>query len=334
MASIIVPMLFSTFDFSYFMRFISAFTYFIGYFSILVYIKKNHNSSSDFLFNLIINITCLYILGTVMLYLIPSLKEFWFSKIFIGNIQEGLYENHIAYSFRIGWSGFSGFGMTFMCSLSIVLSLYLFNKNRLTTFLFKIILLLIGNAFYGRVGLLISLLVLITYVIWNLFIKGRFIDLILLSVLSLVAFLLILNLRTKSFVIDQWYEWAMSPLKSLFLYGTVNQDVMFNMYFFPEIRTFLFGDGRYTGLNGGYYMNVDVGYMRPILFYGIFNTIIFYFLIIKKIFKLSLKDFKEISILLIMIVFLFEIKGEIIFMILPLLFIFRIYINSERGIRI
>lgn len=43
-------------------------------------------------------------------------------------------------------------------------------------------------------------------------------------------------------------------------------------YFKVDISTLLFGDGRYTGLDGLYYMHTDAGYMRNILYWGIFAT--------------------------------------------------------------
>lgn len=43
-----------------------------------------------------------------------------------------------------------------------------------------------------------------------------------------------------------------------------------DMYFMPAFKTFMIGDGYYTNKSGGgYYMQVDAGYMRQILFGGI-----------------------------------------------------------------
>ena len=67
------------------------------------------------------------------------------------------------YTFRYGWSGFSGFRTTYSCSISVIFLLYLyFEKNNgyiksLKTSSFAILLLLnlLGNMFYGRIGVVI-----------------------------------------------------------------------------------------------------------------------------------------------------------------------------------
>ncbi len=54
--------------------------------------------------------------------------------------------------------------------------------------------------------------------------------------------------------------------------STSSTDLMINkQYFMPSTQTLLHGDGRYVGLDGhGYYMETDAGYMRAILYGGIF----------------------------------------------------------------
>ncbi|WP_153045493.1 hypothetical protein [Marinobacter salexigens] len=47
-----------------------------------------------------------------------------------------------------------------------------------------------------------------------------------------------------------------------------------NMYYYPGDKTFIFGDGRYSSDSGGYYGSVDAGYMRYILYGGVFYQIL------------------------------------------------------------
>ncbi|GKQ61897.1 hypothetical protein KAM338_20740 [Aeromonas caviae] len=47
------------------------------------------------------------------------------------------------------------------------------------------------------------------------------------------------------------------------------------MYFIPELKTIIFGDGAYTNADGSYYMKTDSGYMRQILLFGLFGLVSF-----------------------------------------------------------
>lgn len=46
-----------------------------------------------------------------------------------------------------------------------------------------------------------------------------------------------------------------------------------DMIFYPGDRTFLLGDGLFYEANGSQYMDTDVGYMRLILYFGLFGTL-------------------------------------------------------------
>ena len=46
----------------------------------------------------------------------------------------------------------------------------------------------------------------------------------------------------------------------------------------PELPTLLIGDGKYTMPGGYYYMSTDVGFMRAILYFGIFGCLLNYLL--------------------------------------------------------
>lgn len=48
-------------------------------------------------------------------------------------------------------------------------------------------------------------------------------------------------------------------------------EIIYNMVWFPEYKTFFFGDGWFK-LDGRQYMDTDVGYMRLILYFGLFGT--------------------------------------------------------------
>lgn len=59
---------------------------------------------------------------------------------------------------------------------------------------------------------------------------------------------------------------------------TTSTDALADMYIFPSrLSTYIFGDGLFSGLYGGYYMGTDVGFLRLLFYFGIFGLFaIFY----------------------------------------------------------
>src|SRR5699024_2214086 len=144
------------------------------------------------------------------------------------------------------------------------------------------------------------------------------------SILGLFIFVTILS--TFNETVAGWYNWVLEPVINLFETGelqTRSTNILWNMWFIPDIKTILVGDGYYTSpLNSGYYMGTDVGFLRPILFYGFLFTALYY--LIPIIIGLNIdSDHNRSSKLLIFMffisIFIFEVKGEVIIMFLPIL---------------
>ena len=95
-------------------------------------------------------------------------------------------------------------------------------------------------------------------------------------------------------------------------FTTVSTDVLQDMYFPVSMKTFVLGDGLYTGEFGGYYMSTDAGYMRQILYFGIigfFSLVCFQmtFFMYKQGSKTKLYSFA-----IIILLFVLHYKGEVI----------------------
>src|SRR5690606_31294028 len=59
--------------------------------------------------------------------------------------------------------------------------------------------------------------------------------------------------------------------------STVSTDKLSKMYFSVPYDTLLFGDGHWNDPDGvGYYMQTDAGYMRHVLYFGLFPSMILY----------------------------------------------------------
>lgn len=84
-----------------------------------------------------------------------------------------------------------------------------------------------------------------------------------------------------------------------------------DMYFDLSPSQVLIGDGLYTASNGLYYMNTDVGFMRNVLFWGSGCTIILYiYEIVFLYFRANTIKSKFFSTLVLIMLFIFEFKGQ------------------------
>ena len=110
-----------------------------------------------------------------------------------------------------------------------------------------------------------------------------------------------------------------------------SMESMFSMYRFPDdLKTWIIGDAKWMNDSGtGYYMNVDIGYLRALYYLGIFGLIalfVYYYRTIKIIF-FNNRVFDKTPILSILAllgyVLVLNLKGpaDIIYYILPYYFI-------------
>ncbi len=93
--------------------------------------------------------------------------------------------------------------------------------------------------------------------------------------------------------------------------STPSTDALFGrMYFLPETKTVLIGEGRYTNEDGSYYMRTDAGYMRDILYYGIFGIITLF------IYQILFFNWKRLlvfqNILILTYLSILHLKGDVI----------------------
>lgn len=332
--SFLFPIIYNTNDFTYVNVVLALFRRFIITVFLILIIVKNHGVDSvmeRFMYYFALS-TLIYVVSTILFIVFPSLKEKWFQIIVLENNVDNLLLNY-GYTMRIGWQGFSGFRNTISCTLSVVFILYLklskYSSLQISNTKFVIIVLtsIMGNMFYGRIGIVASAgAILISVLFYKKFNLRIFIRIIL---VFLFLFVIIFFVKSYVPVVQEWYTWMSKPFINLFRTGHFNNystDMLLKkMIFMPEFNTLIHGDGRYTVANfsiGRYYMGTDSGFMRQILFWGIVPTAIIYFMWFRLIFSIS-KDYVLISMLL-YISILFEIKGETYYEIIPLLLVFSI----------
>jgi hypothetical protein len=96
-------------------------------------------------------------------------------------------------------------------------------------------------------------------------------------------------------------------------FDTVSTDNIARMYFNINEDTLLYGDG-YWKKDGGYYMGIDAGYMRQVLFYGIFPSLFLYSLYVYGFYLMyknscNLKKFSYVIFFILIYFFIIQIKG-------------------------
>ena len=267
---------------------------------------------------------CVTYIATIFLCVISTLfflqnfdyRFAWQSIIVSSDYQAGAYE--IAENItRFGLPGMMVFGETIKCSIGVLFSCMLLYRGYLIGVL-GLFISLLGNLFYGRIGVLLSFICVIVLLAEKISIK--FVSAICLTVLLL--YVILNNLEMTELL--YWLEWLYNPIESFFHGLSVGQfslgssadDLVENMYFVPDDVTFLWGDGRYTDASGYQYMSTDAGYMRIILFGGLPLAFFVYgaFLLLSfaayKNFGTNNKFMQKVVLVLVIMFFISEYKGD------------------------
>ena len=327
----------STYDFSYLPLLIGLLlSIFRGVFLIYIFYKMFKEKADFKLYiSFFLNSCVVYVTFTLAFIIFPNFKEFWMNNIIV----IGYVSDYAAYKFRYGLDGFAAFGTATIFCIAILLNSYLIikDKTNLMKWIITYIIILSGSFIYGRITIF-AIVISIIYMILFCKDKKKLIKtFFIISFIIIIVLQVVLKLSEVNRDVKIWMDWAFEFINNLFsgdVSNTYSVSHMFDaMYFMPNIDTILFGDGRYTAVNGnGYYMSTDVGFMRMILFFGIIGLIVNYsilFIILKRvnIYSRNLKD-REGSMLVLSILIatiILEMKGEafhrVLYCIIPLYFL-------------
>lgn len=327
-----LPILHGTYDFSYYVRILYFTLNILSFIAILIFINKNITSENEGLvfIQYFIKACLLYISISILFLLIPNARTLWLSLIYQPPRTE-LLEDFSLYVTRWGLAGFSGYQFTVKCTLAVIFqitltNIYKVNIKNITV----LILLFFGNVMYGRIGLTASFIAILGWILYSIIVMNRpkvlvyLFSIISLSILSLIY----IYYTSDSFA--STLTWAFTPFINLFTTGDLNNrsfDILVNrMYFLPSDLTLLFGDGRYTDSNGGYYMHTDAGFMRSMLYGGLllqlflYSSILFLLRALYKQFSQFNAKTALLQVLLFLVVFIIlEFKGEMFFILIAAL---------------
>src|SRR5690606_35287696 len=171
----------------------------------------------------------------------------------------------------------SGYGLVFIFFIRyIIISKEYFSlKNSL-----YFILLFVGSFYAGRTAF-IGVLFAIFYLVLSQGKRFRkiyeFLKLLCLTgVFTTLIYLFFLPTAVRDIVDNKLLPFAFElyyNYNETGSFSTSSTDALKEMYFPVRYETFLFGDAMFVDINGSYYMHTDAGYMRYLLFYGVFGSI-------------------------------------------------------------
>ena len=287
---------------------------------LLIYIlyKFSKNSLFSSFAKYFLSACCIYVSFTLVFIIYPAFKQFWMEDVLANVVDRST--DFAVYQFRYGIDGFAAFSSASVFSFACLFCSYLVSSSRKIKIiqLACLIYMVVGCFFYGRISL-VGMLFGATLILWSSdsIVKTlRIVGIILIFVSGL---LLILNIASESNeLLVLWQDWAFSIVKQLFVEKEVTDysvNHMFeDMYYMPGFFTFLFGDGLYTCANGSYYGHTDVGFMRLLLYGGIFDLCLIYSIVIylaRIILRISKSSvFRHFIFLATLLFFILEMKGE------------------------
>lgn len=332
---LLTPVFHGTGDFSYFSVFISMIASVASFFVILVRIGKSGKCSTTLeeFMRVYIFAMALYVCSTVFALLVPSYRNFIINNIDMTPHAKRMIEMELNYT-RIGFAGLSVFNSGMKCAVANAFSLFFIykdikNMNKVKgrhVILFLVTLL--GEFFYARTAVLATIACIIVF-IWFLIYKiqalNQFIKYVMLGLLAMALLVVFVNNYTGD---NESIKWTFELFKSLMNgkgLSSTTLTIMNRMNFTPSFSTMLLGDGYYVNAYGGYYMNTDLGYLRAILYYGVPGLVFASCVVLsmsRSIAKVgSSSEFSLIRWFFLIIYVIFEIKGEALGVLIPILFI-------------
>lgn len=273
--------------------------------------------------NLLIDAINSYVICSIVL-LIPRLHSFYMSILDSSTLVSSRAEEFYSqdYYTRFGLLGFSGFGCTLMCAAAVLLCCFMIvnkigKEESISKYVWRMIISLVGTAMYGRVGLFASVLLIVITLVY-LAIKYKKFAILSGSIFSAVLIVILFVANASYLQQISSIRWMFEGFFNYLDYGTFttkSTEALGNMYFWPGAKTFFWGDGYYN-VAGRYYMGTDVGFLRPLLFGGIYFELLYYATILPLLSVIN-KNFTKRNgsfLLFIIIIFLvfFEFKGEVL----------------------
>lgn len=277
----------------------------------------------------------LYICGTIVFMFFRPVKYFWENMIVNYSLERVLTAKE--YGTRYGFAGFSGYLVSIYMTMALIAAL-IFSSNNTDKSRrgdMYILFLMVGSLLYSRTGALISIVIVVIYALYNLFRRADARTIILIAKVTFIAGLGILIIYKLIPRLQKSIDWM---LEIIINYGnqrkigTLSSQGVLAFYrnFHPDVQTLLYGTGVLRN-------DTDIGFMREIYFGGIPYTIVVYgmlLIFVAGIFRKMKRNYMRtalfFSVILIVSMVGFELKGQADFYYLRFLAVFLFSIGDHR----
>ena len=251
------------------------------------------------------------------------------------------------------YGGFRGFGLAgsvtydlaFFISIPLMFISYLLSQSKknkayyISAWVFMVFAILMTGR-TGWIGIAFSLLILF----YNFKSRNTFNSIVkfisILFILISISLMVLENYYPEVYdvLFDSVVPYAFEMFINFYETGSFSahsMEILEDMYFLPPLKTLIIGDGYFKDPFGyGYYMHVDAGYLRMVLFYGVFASLVLYsmyiYIFLKIHFKTKIyKNFNIVVLMLCLYYFIVQWKGVIMSnsgMNIKLVFIIFIYV--------
>lgn len=281
--------------------------------------------------DLYINACVIYILVSCYMLLDPAFRIDWNNFVQSQAVEKADFlasGNYIQEITRMGLQGYSGIWCSLNCSFGVILlstriikKIVLDEEVQLIYFI-GIVFMLIGNIFYGRTGLIISIISLLITCAYLL--KYRIslcIKMFVFMFSTCIIFSVVVSNIPEA---EIWMEWSLEPYQRIvgFLTGDENNfslgesgDELRMMYKDIPLEILIHGEGFFSFGDDGLPYRSDIGWFRVTYFGGVIGTFLYY-LCFAYILYVYLKEIKNniylsfLMMLLCVSFFIFELKGS------------------------
>jgi hypothetical protein len=294
---VLIAIFHGTYDLSLAKQVVSQLPVFISSLLVFSVIYPSLKSENELL-QLILEVFLIQAIIIILAFIIPSILEIVELLQYPDNsAQASSNRNNNVYR-GLSLSGDLFFGLSASFGLIYVFfTKYILDKDSLGVIDVLIgLILIIGNVFIARIGFVGLLFALILFLFYkSKHIKvHRFFKVIFVAIISIALFWILIPKDLQYVIIESVmpfaFEFIYNYLESSEI-GTSSTNHLLSMYDIKlSIKTFLFGDGYFTSESGAYYMKTDSGYLRQILFGGVFY---FLFMILYQLQIFSVKKFKK-----------------------------------------
>ncbi|MEZ8412221.1 O-antigen polymerase [Vibrio splendidus] len=279
--------------------------------------------------HLVLAIISFQALVMILMLIFPPIQKMVFSLIST-NGAHVRYEGDFRFR-AIGLTGFSSYSMAVCQCFGLYLFhiLWSYKQSRYGWFLsvLSFLIIMISAVISARTSF-VFIVPLFFYYVFLLFhskssILKYKISCVFFVFVILAFFLVSYLISTGSNEIERMLNWTFEIFYNFADTGklaTSSSNSLKDLFFLPTTSTILWGDGYYLLPSGEYYMHTDVGYLRVLLYGGLFGSLVFYspfvyvYYLMFTSFKYYFGFFQSIPILIYcFLVFLVNVKGSIFF---------------------